>query len=1135
MLGWLTNSLSYQTKKALKAWQQSNQAIQEYQYNNYEKFFITLAGRPLRNSILIFLLFSFLPALPVVWNYSIIEFLWKSSETNLDKPSYLGTIWEIQAALVGLVYPIVIGFVGLLLQNRASEKVMLRGYLADSCAIFMSLSSLLLVAFIGIQYCIISYLPNEWFRRFFFSNGVWFVFNVIGTIWFLYRTVEFIKPDLRQRNIKRYVVNIIYPQEVEKLLKSQLFVNAQSNNWIPGVSWGSENARQKPSISMHSMLGEYGDVEIFKHFKQNTTLENVHFKFLWMGCKLWLIRASRKTSAVKADNEDFFGIKEQPSLLFPLLPGEIYMGDQNICRIIGSTKLDLFEKLLIKISFRFRAYKQKEEAIKTYDILVGYQSEVINALTGGQIQRYEDAIDDLENMYTLLINSGEFKNDDGQKDNWANLASSTYWSGRRLYQDWNRIYSDILDSTLNQLPSYSARYFGYVVYAPYRLYTETRYSAGKELSISFMGLGFQIWLRLRDLWVKEVENQGEGEHSFANPCELKKPAQNWYKEAVHSFVGSWEYFLKSIYSKSGNKAIRWVEFRELSTHFEQHLNYTLLILLNAVYAGDIFASEWLLDTLQKWRSFLSHKLEFDHYSIKQPQLITIDSLFTNEDEATRKLQDSIAWAHDDEVPPFDRIFAICVSNYWIDINCIALYILSLWARYTEHSTALPIRLIKILLSGESQKPGGEAFISLKAFSSPTGLFQSILRQYFYDGGYRQGYRNRLDWVIESVKNIEKPTMISGRIYSTSGADDLESTKFGQLFSLCLVVEYSWNPALQLESDLRELIKLDDQFARNLRELIESYLNLLEHANFILYENAYKIILADKQNRMSFQEARQTVRNGLNSILQVLDTQRQERIVNLEIDSNRLKNISSAASTEAFDKDKTAFPVYCFHQITPTGEVLEKKKLIFKKMNRGEFTSPLMAQLVSNESYYFSETMKNYVATVVLSNVLKQSKMDSVEAYDESIYWNLLRRRSARLLQLKLSPILLLDNPSRPEWIGNWKRAIYDKHITLPKGLRVYRKNNNDIAYLCNFNDIEVYDAPLPIGSSYLLAKEIFEELMVTDYEGARFFNAELKESYKDKTIVDLELEFAIRVVTKKSPAICLKYFPDHHHNPETTP
>jgi hypothetical protein len=151
MLGWLTNSLSYQTRKALRAWKQSNPIVQEYQYNIFEKFFIRLALLPVRDAflLLIFIFCLLLPAIPFVWRIYPIEFLLNRSGIDLDKPNYLGTLWEIQATLVGLVYPIVIGFIALLLQNKTSEIVILKNYLIDSCALFMSLSSLCLVGFIG--------------------------------------------------------------------------------------------------------------------------------------------------------------------------------------------------------------------------------------------------------------------------------------------------------------------------------------------------------------------------------------------------------------------------------------------------------------------------------------------------------------------------------------------------------------------------------------------------------------------------------------------------------------------------------------------------------------------------------------------------------------------------------------------------------------------------------------------------------------------------------------------------------------------------------------------------------------------------------------------------------------------------
>jgi hypothetical protein len=909
---------------------------------------------------------------------------------------------------------------------------------------------------------------------------------------------------------------------MEKLLRTQLFLAAQSNKGMPGVPSGSEGARAIPSISMHSKLGEYGQTEVYMHFKRNVILGNVLFRTLWLGCKLWLIRASRRSSISTKAKEGLFGIQVQPTLLLTLLPDEISKGDKDICRILGPTKLTTLEKLLIKASFRFKVYQKKDEPIRTYDVFVAYQAEVISALKADQTPQYIDAMAILKDMHVLLIDLGEFKKIDGISNNLANLATSAYWSGM-LYEDWNRVYSNILDEALKRLWR-SKHYFNDVVGLFCELYEQTRNSASKEISIGFMRQSVMAWQKLRERWVQEIEVQGRNEHGSANPCELGKPAQNTYTDVVDSFIAWWELLLKSIYPSLKNRpALQWSEFRELGEHFEQHLKYTVLMFMNSVYVGDIFASEWILNTLQQWRSLLSYKLEFDHYAIERPQLLTLDKLSITQEEAIRLLKNRSTGISDTEIA-FDKLFAICISNYWYDVICILIYLLSLWVRRTERQSALPVKLIKTLLSGQSNKPKEERPNTPQAFSTATELFQAILRQYFYDGDYRRGYRNRLDLLIESVKRIEKPSMRSGRVYSEYGADDLESTRFGQLFALCVTVKPSWNPALRLESDLREMINSDDRLARNLRELIDSYLNLLEHENFISYENAYGLIFTDQQGHLSFQEARQIVKNGLTNILQLLDSQRRDRIIHSEIDSNRLKEISYMASAVAFDRDKAAFPLNCFPKMTPIGDVLEKRKLVFK-MNKGEFTSPSLAQLASNEADFFSEPMKNYVASVVLSMLLKQIKVDSFKAFEENTYWNVLQEHSSRLIQRNLSPILLLDSRLRPEWVSNWYTAIDDKNVTLPKGLNVSRKRRNEEAYFCNLNDIEAYNAPLPIGSSYLIARETFDELFVTDYGGERYVDASVNPKYEDKTIVDLELEFAIMVKTNEYPAIRLKYLP----------
>ena len=77
----------------------------------------------------------------------------------------------------------------------------------------------------------------------------------------------------------------------------------------------------------------------------------------------------------------------------------------------------------------------------------------------------------------------------------------------------------------------------------------------------------------------------------------------------------------------------------MSTHFEQHLNLTLEMLMRAIYIGDSFGSEWLLDVLQKWWGTHSLELDYEHHNIKQSYLYTLDILDISEKEAFNKLED----------------------------------------------------------------------------------------------------------------------------------------------------------------------------------------------------------------------------------------------------------------------------------------------------------------------------------------------------------------------------------------------------------------------------------------------------------------------------------------------------------------
>lgn len=72
--------------------------------------------------------------------------------SNAEFAAYVGTLWSVQATIAALVYPIVIAFVAVLLQRRATAKLSLQLYLRDAAALTAGISSIALVATMGAEY-----------------------------------------------------------------------------------------------------------------------------------------------------------------------------------------------------------------------------------------------------------------------------------------------------------------------------------------------------------------------------------------------------------------------------------------------------------------------------------------------------------------------------------------------------------------------------------------------------------------------------------------------------------------------------------------------------------------------------------------------------------------------------------------------------------------------------------------------------------------------------------------------------------------------------------------------------------------------------------------------------------------------
>mmetsp|Transcript_6722 Transcript_6722/g.16525 ORF Transcript_6722/g.16525 Transcript_6722/m.16525 type:complete len:211 (-) Transcript_6722:11-643(-) len=122
---------------------------------------------------------------------------WSSDWKVAEQLSHFSTVWTIQATLAALVYPIVISFVAVYLQRRPAAEAFVHLYMLDSGALAAGLSSLALVVVMGVQYLMLSTWGTEALPGWAMVDTAWFVLNAALTTFFLFRTVEFLRPEVK--------------------------------------------------------------------------------------------------------------------------------------------------------------------------------------------------------------------------------------------------------------------------------------------------------------------------------------------------------------------------------------------------------------------------------------------------------------------------------------------------------------------------------------------------------------------------------------------------------------------------------------------------------------------------------------------------------------------------------------------------------------------------------------------------------------------------------------------------------------------------------------------------------------------------------------------------------------------------
>jgi hypothetical protein len=1110
---WL-QSIDYLAEKDIKELKYKNSAFRKICFPRFQKWLINISTNPLRHTTGLF----FLVLLLSFHCYQLSSFSWFPSFSYSAHKELFKTLLTIQATLAALTYPIIIGFVSLLFQSRKSAKARLHIYLIYSGALLSGMSSLYLVMVMSLQYVFFNSVLPQVITFWTALDLTWFLFNIAGIMWFLFQTVEFIRPDKQAKVLTRYAINISWPQQLKTILKRHNLWNAQQLGYIPGA-FDNNTQTTLPNIFLHPILSNRGRAEVTIHIKRNKILKDVRLQPLRWVITCWLSRAREAQSRTQPS-----ATVSKHNLSFSLYPDKEYEGEIILCRQQGNIHLTKFERMIIKKCFIFSGGKRKPLDNLEY-IFEDLQGDILHAIDQRQINAFEDSVTTMIDLHGSLIQAGAFINDQGVPVNYANIDDPGYFLGKRVHETWLQYYREIIKQSV--FLNYDQRqFFETILDIATRIFNKCEKTAHPEILTKIIYIPGLTHFYLSQWWSNRVEEGGISNHNACNGAELIPPYKGHYESILTLFIGQWEWLSRSFWSDR-DKPYEWSELRKKVSYFETHINQSLSMLSKSVSLGDITASYALTDIVQNWWSHHNYKLSGHMHVIQGRMFVTIEDLIKDWQE-DHDLYQLLLFDSSRRNAPLG-LFAMGLYNYWIDGYCILIYLLITWGKTsTASNNPLALQIAKSLIDATTLRE--ENASRMRGFE-PLTFFSTIkhlIRQHLVPGNNRRDYQNRLDNMVEKLAKVEKPEMIPGRIYEGWGSRDIDFLKDGQILLLFYLAKPEWTPADDYINKLQKLAIKNDETARKIVEHFESFLNRINEFEFSEWGYAFSYLRGIDLNEAIFSEAKEETRNKIQQIIDDIKKLRENRLQEAEIDNNRLLFIAKAASESAFDKEKAHLPISLFKEIEYVTEELNEKKIIFNNYAKGSLTNPLMANIAINEDENFSSIIKNHIASFVMSEILNVSNIKNVDVYTADNYWNELKK-AVKIIEEKSTPVLLIESQTQPRWIWDWSHISGEDRHNRPDDLQIKKRNKENFSnYIMNLNNIPVCQAPVPSGSSYLVPLNIFKKLSFTKYNNELPIKTST-ESTENPALVNLVLHWAQKVEIDKSlTVICLQYQADNN-------
>ncbi len=935
--GWFLNSLGYQVEKNLQETLYQSEAYQKYKWNVLERQVVAWSKKPIYYLSLIIL-----SVLMLSISANFLEgHLYSLKSGYLYRWAWVygwqSTLLSAQLTLIGVVFPLVIGLVGFLLQKKTASKAIWSLYKNYSGFLFTGFSGLALSIFIIISQYLETLFPLVSYTLLCMVSAIWLSFNIVLSGWFLWATFQIIQESSRDELLLKFTINESFVQNIRERLSLLIPQNVLSNKLI-----------NLPDDIMAdiSTIRFSRDLETVysSNFKRPVYIANIYFRILD-----YVINSLLKRSKDA-------GLDEKPQLVIPATVDNKARKEHVVATSIGFS-LNSREKLLLKLSYRF-SIKQPFDAATLDEIIYSLVGSASDELKSRNPKLFDKAIKRLARWHCAVSDSLAFKNDENKLDSWLLLPSSSYLS-RSFLDELLSEYYLLTKQAVSKIPE-TTEYFDDMVNLHLKIHNWNKEPLPEKVVNELIHGSYLCWTALIQ-WSAVIDKP------------IGSSLYNQYENALLSYVGAWESW--PIYLEP--RSVRWKDTIDSVPNFIHYLRCTGQQVVTAIRHEDVLAAEWAADMLIHWSSNISlHRHPQGQYRWKH-ELITPNILYRN-------CTDGL-WHFILNQNPYEERAAtqLAMDNAWLDIRIIcACYIAS---KPATESSDLPMRVASALLKGSRFRPTGTVERRTNSIRTGADILSAYIRQRCYwdsDGG---NYGQWLNSIVDVFNRIDDPKRVSGRIYTGWGANDVRSLDLQYVKFSIMYSDRTWTLSQRwVEILFSEFV--EKHHRHNLISDLNVWLQLVEQEIDI-----DDVCTEEKINNFKL---------SLEKVISLITARNIDEIKSAKIDDGKLTLFGLAASTTGFQKKTGGLLLGLFKNVKYTAKLMTDSQLTLNINGypKSEISSGINSDFSGDDGGWLDEAINQHVSENLFVALDRQDS--SIEASFE-LNSDLLLRVSADIRARKI--------------------------------------------------------------------------------------------------------------------------------------